>query len=187
MMQHFTRLPFLFGVGDALAQLNQRPDLWDEIPLRTAEGSPHAGTHDIWVRFRDIKECTHPAHFDEPHFPVFYPAWWLLPAIHPIVYALMAQLKAVHLGGILLTRIPARRAVQPHADAGWHPTFYNTKVYIPLQSNSKCVNRALDEQIVIGAGEAVLFDNLITHSVINDGDSDRITLIVCMRTEHVLI
>jgi hypothetical protein len=32
-----------------------------------------------------------------------------------------------------------------------------------------------------------MFDNLITHSVINDGDSDRITLIVCMRTEHVLI
>ena len=33
------------------------------------------------------------------------------------------------------------------------------------------------------AGEAWLFDNLKLHSTVNDGDSDRVTLIVSMRCE----
>jgi hypothetical protein len=185
-MVHFERIGSvpIHYVSGALKQLAEHPELWDQIPLRTAPGSPHEHTSDIWVRFRDMRECSEPKHFGEPHFPVFYPAWWAIPAIQQPVYSLMAQLRATHLGGILITKIPAGKQVKPHADAGWHPTFYNTKVYIPLQSNPKCVNTCLDEQIVIGAGEAVLFDNLNTHSVINAGDSDRVTLIVTMRTEH---
>ena len=88
------------------------------------------------------------------------------------------------LGGILLTKIPPGCQVKPHHDRGrWHAEFYNRKIYIPLKTNDRCVNHCEDESVVMGGGQAWWFDNLVTHSVVNDGDDERITAIICLRTE----
>ena len=113
-----------------------------------------------------------------------YPAWNVLTAAHGIVFGLMFVLRAVHLGGVLLTKIPAKGRILPHHDRGsWHAEAMNCKVYVPIKANDQCVNYCGDESMVIRPGEAVEFDNLIEHSVENDGDSERITLIVCMRID----
>lgn len=183
-MEHFTKIRSGIDVAPLRTQLAAYPELWNTRRERTPTDSPHHGVDDLWVRYRSPEELTSPERFAEPHFAVFYPAWDLLPALRPIVFSLMAQVEAVHLGGILLTRIPPGGRVKPHHDrGGWHAEFFNTKVYVGVQTNPQCVNRCAGDEMVIGDGDAVIFNNLLVHSVENDGPTDRITLICCFRTE----
>lgn len=183
-MQHFVKIRSGIDVAPLLAQIEAHPELWDQRRERTSPESPHHGVSDLWVRYRAPVELKEPKDFAEPHFAVFYPAWSVLSAIKPIVFDLMARVEAVHLGGILITKIPAGGQVKPHHDrGGWHAEFFTTKVYVGLKSNPQCINRCENEEIVIGAGDAVIFNNLLTHSVENNGPTDRITAIICFRTE----
>jgi hypothetical protein len=171
-------------VAAAARQLDQHPELWNEFPERRIAGSPHEGVDDIWVRWRTRDQLTAPERYTEEHFASFLHPWRTLTEIQPIVYELMARVSAVYLGGILITRIPPGREVLPHHDRGpWHAEFMNCKVYLPLKSNAECVNLCEGDSVVMRAGEAWTFDNLRVHSVENRGDTERVTLIVCMRVE----
>lgn len=185
MLTHFKTIAQGIDVSGVVAELKDHPELWGAHPGRTEPDSPHFGVPDIWVRYRDAAALTCAQAFKEPHFPVFYPAWHTLPSLHPIVFGLMHGVYATQLGGILITKIPPGGRVKRHHDRGsWHAEFYNTKVYVGLQSNQACVNYCEDEATKIKAGEAVIFNNLLEHSVENRGETDRVTLIVCMRTER---
>ena len=184
-MQHFLKVAEGIDTLPALLQLHDNPDLWDEFTERTViAGSPHKGVSDIWLRYRARDELTEPAKYAEPHFPVWYPAWAKLPALRPIVFGLAARCDATAIGGVLITRIPPGGQVAPHSDRGsWHPEFYTCKVYVPLAGNGQCVNRCEDETVVMLPGSAWTFNNLVTHSVENQGDDERITLIISFRRE----
>jgi hypothetical protein len=183
-MENFLKIADGIDVAPALAQLDARPDLWDQHTTRTRRANtPHAEASDIWVRFRPFDELHEPINYSEPHFPVWYPAWHALPALAPIVYGLCAHVKCVHLGGVLITKIPPGKRILPHADRGWHAEYHNAKVYVPLKSNADCVNVCEQERHVMNVGEAWFFNNLRMHSVENNGASERITLIVSMRVE----
>jgi hypothetical protein len=186
-MRHFALLGRFRGeAAMVLAELEDHPELWDEHPFRTLGGpeSPFDQTSDIWVRWRPLWQLTKPEHFREPHFAEWYPAWHALPSLHDVVFNLMWMVRATHLGGILITRIPAGEQVKPHTDAGgWHAEFYDTKVYLPLQTNERCLNWCEDEQVIMLPGEAWRFENRVMHGLINDGETDRISAIVCMKTE----
>lgn len=184
-MKHFARIATGLNVAPALLQVEAQPELWDRDTERmTVPDSPHAQSSDMWLRFRPRAELTSRQSFAEPHFAAFWPAWHALPGLHPIVFHIMAMLGAVYLGGILMTRIPAGCKILPHIDRGWHPEFNATKAYVILKANERCVNHCLDEQVVMRPGEAWLFNNLITHSVDNDGDSERIAMVITMRVER---
>lgn len=164
--------------------LYRHPELWDQNRARTGGMGSFMGTSDIWVRFRDPAELTSPESFCEPFTPVFYPAWYVLPHLRPIVFGLMARVEAVALGGILITRVPAGQQVAPHDDRGrWHPEHYTTKAYVPLATNPQCYSTCGDERVTMATGDAWLFDNLKVHSTVNQGETDRVTLIVSMRCE----
>jgi hypothetical protein len=183
-MRHFEKIAAGIEVLPLRLDLYRQPELWNEHTARTGGAGSFVGTDDVWVRFRDPAELTSREAFAEPHVPVFYPAWHALPHLRPIVFGLMARVEAVQLGGILLTRVPAGGQVAPHDDKGrWHSTWFNTKAYIPLSSNPGCYNTCADERVVMQVGEAWLFNNLEVHSTVNDGDTDRVTLIVSMRCE----
>lgn len=182
----FQTLAVGLDTSAVLAQLDAHPELWNAHPGRTREDSPHYGIPDIWVRYRAADELNSTSAFNAPHFPVFYPAWHALPALHSLVFKVMDLVKPhpTALGGILITKIPAGKEVKPHHDrGGWHAEFYDTKVYVVLKGNDKCVNYCEDESMAMETGDAVVFNNLLTHSVENRGDTDRMTLIVCLRTE----
>lgn len=183
-MNHFAKIIEGIDVAPVLAQLAAHPDLWDRDPERTAlPDSPHAQASDIWIRFRAKSELTEPAKYGEPHFAEFYPAWYELTALRPIVFRVMARMQAVYLGGILITRIPAGAKILPHVDRGWHPEFMNAKAYVIFQANERCINRCEDEAVIMRPGEAWLFNNLVTHSVDNDGDEERLVMVMTMRVE----
>lgn len=184
-MKYFLKIADEIDVSELSKQLNAQPELWNEHQERLVDqGGPFAGTSDIWVRYRAREELVGPQSLAEPHFAVFYPAWYALPALHSIVFDLMTKTKAVYLGGILVTKIPAGGVIKPHHDRGsWHAEKMNTKIYLGIQSNPECVNYCGDEKITIAVGDAVVFNNQIMHSVENNGNSDRITAIICLMTQ----
>lgn len=181
-MRYFQKVA-RYNVENLAEQIKAQPELWNAHSGRTTHDTFH-GTSDIWIRYRTFAELTDPSKYLEPHFPVWYPAWYRLPALEPIVFDLMAREKATHLGGILITRIPPGGEIKAHHDRGsWHAEHYRRKVYVPVETNERVVNYCGDEQVTMRRGDAVWFDNLETHSVHNGGDSERVTLIACMRTE----
>jgi hypothetical protein len=168
-----------------LQQLEENPQLWNEHPERKDwDGSPHAMMSDIWVRFRPKDELTETKHYAEPHIPAWYHSRHLLTEVERISLDLLALTRGVQLGGVLITKIPPKGRIYPHDDKGrWHPEFFNYKLYIPLKSNEKCLNHCNGETVIMKVGDVWFFDNLKVHSVENNGDDDRITLIVCIRRE----
>jgi hypothetical protein len=183
-MRNFCQIATNVDVLPLVLDLYRQPELWDQHNARTVSDGPFKGTNDIWLRFRDQADLVVREDYETPFIPVFYPAWDRLPHVRPIVFGLMARLEAVQLGGILVTRVPPGQQVAPHDDRGrWHPTFFTTKAYIPLATNPRCFSTCEDERVTMGVGECWLFDNLKTHSTVNEGETDRITLIVSMRVE----
>jgi len=181
----------IFKVGEGfdttpiLLALARNPELWDQYKVRKEyEGTPHGDMSDIWVRYNsfdkfdgDLKK------FNGPHFPVWYPAWFAMPELRPVVMGLFQRFSGTHLGGILITKIPPGKRIAPHTDNGWHAKFYNTKLYVVLSGNPRCWNRVLEEIVVMKTGEVWYFNNNVDHEIYNEGDTDRITLIVCMRND----
>lgn len=183
-MRHFLQVANGIDVVPLLADLHRNPALWDAHTPRTDGDSPHRAVSDIWVRFREFSELTSAAAYAEPFIPVMYPAWRALPHLRPIVFGLMARMEAVQLGGVLITRVPAGKQVAPHDDKGrWHPEFFETKLYVPLLTNPLVRNTCADETVIMAPGSAWVFDNLKVHSTVNDGETDRITLIISLRVE----
>lgn len=183
-MRRFAKIGQGLDTAPILEQIGAHPELWDEITYRK-QLAEHAEMSDIWLRYRPLEDVQKETFFPGPFFCAYYPAWWKLPSIHPVVNWLKMRVDATYLGAILITRIPPGGRIKPHNDAGmWHADFHNAKVYIPLITNAQCVNYAEDESVVMGTGEFWLFDNLCTHSLENRGNTDRISLIVAMRNER---
>jgi hypothetical protein len=136
---------------------------------------------DITVRYMPEAQVTMEARRLE-HRNVFWPAWHALPALRPMVFALMTRVQAVELGSILITKLPPGKMIQPHSDAGnWAPEWYHCKCHITLAGSA--LVRCDDDAATFGTGSIWTFDNLLTHSIENVGDCDRIVCIVSMRCE----
>ncbi len=165
------------------AELDAAPELWGQNGFRTAApDSVHHGVPDIWLRWRPEAELTTPETFNEEHWPVFWPAWHHLPSLHPIVRNLGPIVGATALGGIIITRVPAGGEVKPHVDVGWHAKHYDTKLYLTLRANALCLNHCDGHAEHFREGDVWEFPNSLEHSVVNCGDTDRITAIICFRT-----
>lgn len=166
------------NLSAGLAQLDAAPHLWNARRDRTASPeSPHAEADDIWLRW--LPDGGKPG--DRLRF---LPAWWALPGLHDVVWGLMGWTRAVELGGLLLTRIPPGGRILPHSDAGgWHADMMDRKFYVPLRSGARCVNVFPEAEVNMRPGEVWEFRNDVVHSVENHDASERISLIVCMRTE----
>lgn len=185
-----THFPLIYGgvdVGPAIAQLEQYPDLWGTYTHRKAEGSPHARMSDIWLRYNRLErfDPAEPAAFNREHIPVWYPAWRVLTALHPILFDLAGTVQSEMIGGVLITRIPPGQGIDPHRDTGWHVETYE-KFYLSLRSATGadfvCEVDGVAERFNPKPGDWHLFDNRKNHWVENNSDQDRITLIVCLRT-----
>lgn len=180
---NFIKFPVEVNIVPLLEQMEQYPKLWDFYQER--KSGPHAQMSDIWLRYRAKEELNGPEDFKGMHIPVWYPTRKLLPQAEIICMDLMAYFRAVQLGGVLITKIPPGGKILPHNDKGtWHPEFFNLKVYVPLKSNDKCLNKCENDTAVMLPGECWSFDNLKEHSVENNSDEDRITMIVCLRVER---
>lgn len=184
-MKYFQHIASGIDVNGVALALARQPELWNvHGERREFDGTSHACTSDIWIRYNDPANMVngYDAYTSE-HDSVWHPAYAKLPQLRPIIFGLMAQVEAVRLGGVLITKIPPGGRVLPHVDQGWHPEYYNTKIYVPILSNPQCVNRVEDEHVAMAPGDAWYFNNTVEHEVMNDGDSERVTLIICLRCD----
>jgi hypothetical protein len=184
-LTHFELIADRVPVDGVLVELEANPQLWNQHSARkTAPGTPHAQMSDIWVRYAPWPFG--PGILEDPHVPVWYPAWEKLPSLRPLVFDLMARVQGEMLGGVLITKIPPGCVIDPHADAGWHVEYYE-KFYLSLQSEPGakfgCSHRQVNEELEPKPGEVWLFDNRKMHWVDNQSDRDRITCIICIRTD----
>ncbi len=156
--------------------LQEHPELWDQNTARTDNPtSPHFGLSDIWTRFAAPKDDP-----SEAHESIWYPCADILP-IRDLVYPLMADVQGEQLGGVLITKIPAGAECKPHTDPGWHARYYQ-KFGIQIQSSPGQAFCFDNQQLVTKPGDIFWFDNSYTHWVTNPTPHDRITAIVCIRT-----
>ena len=178
----FVQIASGVDVVPVLLELNRAAHLWDRNPERRLyPGTPHAAMTDITVRYMPAEQVTMEAR-RAGHRNVFWPAWHELPALRPMVFALMHRVAAVELGSILLTKLPPRKMIEPHSDAGnWAPEHYNCKAHLTLAGSA--LVRCEDDAVVMTQGDVFTFDNLLVHSVENNGDCDRIVCIVSMRCD----
>ena len=164
-------------------ELARNEHLWDARPdRRLYAGTPHAAMTDITVRYMPEADLTDLEVRRREHRNVFWPAWHALPSLRPVVFGLMARVMAVELGSILITRLPPGKSIEPHSDAGsWAPEYYNTKAHWTVQGSALVTCE--DEACWFHTGAIWTFNNLLVHSVENQGDEDRISVIVSMRAE----
>lgn len=182
-----TKLNLRVDVSEALKQLNDKPELWNQYDMRTRlyPDSPHREVSDIWLRYRDWSEFDpeHPEEFSNEHETVDYPALRELWEIDGIIAQVILQFSAkAKLGGCLITKIPPGKQCYPHSDKGsWHADYYNKKVLVLLQSAPGQSFNFEHERYEGEAGEVFVFDNHPVHSVTNNSDIDRISLILAIR------
>lgn len=175
-------------VGPLNSELDANPSLWDQHNWRrTRDGTPHSGMSDIWVRYNrfDKLDQKNPAAFNAEHDSVWYPAYYVLPALKDIIFPLMKIVDGERLGGVLITRIPPGCGIEKHTDKSWHVDYYD-KFYVSLQSQPGARFFCGDDILEPSTGDIWRFDNRLEHWVKNDSEKDRITLIVCVKTEKYM-
>lgn len=180
-MRPVTKTPI--DVKEAVEQIDANPELWNQFTLRKGY-APHSDMSDIWVRYnayKNFKPRT-PLKFHDEHHSTWYPAYDKLPALRPLIFGLMNVFAGTELGGVLITRVPPGRSIGRHKDVGWHAGFFARKFAIMLRSNHKQAFCFENESMLTEPGEVFEFDNAHDHWVVNDSDSERMTLICSLRT-----
>lgn len=164
-------------VAPLLWALQSNEHLWNKNTERTASvSSPHHGLDDIWARYAaDAKS-------NGEHDSVWYPSE-ITEHVKAIVYPLMQFVQGDRLGGVLITRIKAGKECRPHQDNGWHARYYK-KFGVQIQSapgQKFCFD---NEELETMPGDVFMFKNEFMHWVKNDTPHDRITMIVCIKTDR---
>lgn len=178
-MKHIMKIGSGINVMPLALQLKRNPQLWNQNSFRTSADSPHADVDDIWVRYADISEGMPTG----PHDSIWYPAYRTLPQLRDIVFGIMGLVQGERLGGVLITKIPAGKRVKPHVDPGWHAEYYD-KFAVQIESHQQQAFCYEDGKLVTAPGDVYWFNNQAEHWVINDSPVDRITLILCIRTDN---
>lgn len=177
-MNHLMLIKSGINVLPLALQLKRNPHLWNQNTSRTAGGeSPHCEVDDIWVRY-----CADPFKGHEQHSSVWYPSYKKLPQVRDLVFPVMAGLCGEQLGGVLITRVPPGGSVFPHVDKGWHAEYYS-KFALQIESHPQQSFCYSDGEFISSPGDLYWFNNQATHWVKNNSPVERITMIICVKTD----
>lgn len=158
--------------------LQQHPELWNRVPLRTSsKDSPHRELDDIWVRFGEPERAAD----DRPHDAHWYEDADVL-CVRGLCYDVMRHVQGVELGGVLITRIPPGAQCYPHKDLSWHAQRYS-KFAVQIACAPGQTFHVEDDVLETKPGDIYQFDNSFSHWVLNPTAYERVTMIVCVRQE----
>ena len=178
------RLASGMNVDPLVRQLDAHPEAWNEHTMRTdAYHTPHEEVSDIWVRYNDWANFKgDPQAFNSQHESVWYPVAARIPAAWSLARHVMRMIGGKKLGGVLITRIPPGGEVKPHIDSGWHAEHYE-KFAVQVKGNKDQAFCFENGELRPEPGDLYTFDNSYMHWVTNNSDSERITLIICIRRQ----
>lgn len=184
-MKNFLQIASGININQLALELQQNPGLWNQNPARLYLGSPHEFSDDIWVRYNDETPYVAAgsyAGFNDEHDPVWYPAYYALPSLRPLIFDLARRVEAERIGGVFLWRVRPGNSILPHIDSGWHVDYYD-KFNITIQSGPGCEFQFPEakEAIQDRPGDVYRFNNKVLHSVVNNSNDDYIVMVVCLR------
>ncbi len=193
-MRNFLRIASGLDTRALLHELASQPELWNQHEVRTSHPlSAHRTVDDILLRYSRFEQgedfvervCT-------DVLPVTYPAWHKLPAAHPFIFGLMTQVKGVHLGRVMVSRVAPGVEIPLHSDriAPAEETFpdkprpaeYFERYHVCLQAEPGVEFQCGDEWANMAPGEVWWFNNQLMHRVRNNSAVDRLHLIIDIRT-----
>ena len=171
-----------FDVEGVAEEIAAQPYLWNTITHRTEHPkSPHREVDDIWVRYNSIDNYHGDMQaFNEEHVPRWYDVAEQLPHVKALAVIVAVILEAEQLGAVLITRIPPGKQVYPHVDGGWHARTFD-KFCVQIRGNLEQAFCFEGEELRTEPGDLFWFDNSHPHWVVNPSDSERVSLIVCVR------
>lgn len=185
-LKNFLHIASGIDVLPLLLDVHRQPHLWNKNPCRLSERGPHHETQDMFLRYKDETENIKSGdwkNFSDPHFAQWNETIDHLPHARPLIFDLMARVKAEILGGVFLYKVEPGKKIHPHVDKGWHPEFYD-KFNVCLQSNPLAAFLYENETMVQAAGDVHHFRNDVKHWVTNNGENDHIVMTVCVRLDH---
>lgn len=93
----------------------------------------------------------------------------------------MARVSGERLGRCMINRVRPGGKIHPHADTPEHANYYD-RFHLVLETNEKALFRAEDEMVQMRTGDLWWFQNAVEHEVRNEGDTDRVHLIIDIKT-----
>lgn len=144
---------------------------WARSERCTYSGSAHREAEDILVRYNPRPLGVHT--MDELD-TVDYPA---LEALGEPLQRFMGIFPKP-LGRIILSRLPAGKVIHPHIDEGAYARAHS-RYHLVLQGH--CTLRSGDYTADMQTGDLWWFDTQQEHAVVNNGDRDRVAIIVDVR------
>jgi len=170
-MKNFVRLQTGIDVQPLLHQIAEYPNLWNASDQWSAGNVKPAieAVDNIVLRYNRSPDWNKPA-------------FWLLSAAQKIIFDLMRVIPGEHLGKVLITRLRPGQTIPDHIDImpPGIPLYYH-RFQIPLNVKPGVVFRCGEEQLEMRPGEAWWFNNQLLHSVHNNSDHDRISMLCDIR------
>jgi hypothetical protein len=168
-----------------LHQIWRQEGLWKEDTyLRDYPQGPFKNTETIFLRFPPASVSELEQGKKDQHECVWMDGALHLPAARPLIFSLMNRVEGERLGRVMINKLIPGGKIFPHADTPEHANYWD-RYHLVLQSKVGCNFRCGDEQIHMEAGNVFWFQNALEHEVINNSDSDRIHMIVDIRTTHM--
>jgi len=137
---------------------------WDVVPLRCLD--QHAEAHPI------LQSFAIEAGDDWCNLPLLERS----PALKQLIDGLHCDIKAVR-----LMRLKAGAEIKPHRDRGLGLEFGEARLHLPLVTDDKVAFMVAGQRVPMQAGELWYIDADKTHSVSNNGDLDRVNLVIDCR------
>lgn len=187
-MNNFQLIASDMDITPLLLAIKMKPHLWrEDTYLRDYPQGPFGEVESIMLRFpvKSVRETqaeldAHLSQIDQ-HESIDYPAYKILSEARPLIMWLMSRVGGERLGRCMINKVKPGGQIYPHADTPAHAEYYS-RFHIVLQSNPESRFRAGDETVNMAAGDIWWFDNKQEHDVINHGTTDRIHLVVDIRT-----
>lgn len=190
-MMNFQLLPTV-DPTKLLIAIKSKPDLWKEDTyLRDYPQGPFGEIESIMLRFpekrvfeqqEEVEAYKRGEHFYDQHESIDYPAYAILSEARQMVMGLMAYVQGERLGRVMINKIASGGKIYPHADTPEHTDYY-TRFHIVLQSGVGCYIRADDEQLEMRGGEVFWFNNKLEHEVVNNSNTDRISMVIDIKVK----
>lgn len=187
-MRNFLKIAEGVDVMPLLAAIKRNPDLWKEDTyLRDYPQGPFGDTETIMLRFpvksvyETQKEAEQHLFTHDMHESIDYPAYKLLHEARPLIMGLMNRVGGERLGRVMVNKLKPGGRICPHADTPEHCEYYS-RHHIVLESEPGNSFRCGDETVWMKQGEVYWFNNKLEHEVLNSSASDRIQIVVDIRT-----
>jgi Aspartyl/Asparaginyl beta-hydroxylase len=193
MMRNFLKIGEIDPIP-LLQQVMTQPELWNAKTTRTYHPqSALRNIDDILLRYNAFNEgddfvekvCSEIENVNMPAFNV-------LPAAQNIVFGLMTRMAGERLGRVFISRMAPGCIIPPHTDRIIQaeeafpnkvpPAVYYSRYQVALKASPGVEFRVGDEQVYMAPGSIWYFNNLIEHSVINNSNDDRISMVVDIRS-----